>query len=86
LLGLHSWRTATDGIVGFEAYAEIPAHYLYCTLDQALELEVQKGFFAQAEARSGRAFRTEELESSHSPFLSMPERTAGFVRCAGEEA
>jgi pimeloyl-ACP methyl ester carboxylesterase len=86
LLRLHSWKTATDGFVEYEAYAEIPAHYLYCTLDQALELEAQKGMVAQAEARSGRAFRTEEVESSHSPFLSMPGRTAEFVRrSAGEE-
>jgi pimeloyl-ACP methyl ester carboxylesterase len=86
LLGLHSWKTATDGVVEFEAYAEIPAHYLYCTLDQALELEAQRGMVEQAEARSGRVFRTEEVESSHSPFLSMPGRTAEFVRrSAGED-
>jgi pimeloyl-ACP methyl ester carboxylesterase len=86
LLGLHSWKTATHGVVEFEAYAEIPAHYLYCTKDQALELHVQKIMVAQAEAKSGRAFRTEELESSHSPFLSMPGKTADFIRrSAGEE-
>jgi pimeloyl-ACP methyl ester carboxylesterase len=86
LLGLHSWKTATDGIVEFEAHAEIPAHYLYCTRDQALELAAQKMMVQQAEARSGRAFRTEELESSHSPFLSMPGKTGEFIRrSAGEE-
>lgn len=86
LLGLHSWKTASDGVVEFEACAEISAHYLYCTLDRALELEVQRGIVTQAEARSGRVFRTEELDSSHSPFLSMPGRTADFVRrSAGEE-
>lgn len=86
LLGPQSWKTATDGVVEFEAYAEVPAHYLYCALDQAIELKVQRHMVAQAEDRSGKAFRTEEVESSHSPFLSMPGRTAEFVRrSAGEE-
>jgi pimeloyl-ACP methyl ester carboxylesterase len=86
LLGLHSWKTATDGVVEFEAHAEIPPHYLYCTQDHALELAAQRMMVEQAEARTGRAFRTEELESSHSPFLSMPEKTADFIRrSAGEE-
>jgi len=85
LLGLHSWKTATDGVVQFEAYAEIPAHYLYCTLDQAIDVGAQRAMVEQAEERSGKAFRTEELESSHSPFLSMPGETAGFIRrSAGE--
>lgn len=86
LLGVQSWKTATDGILEFEAYAETPAHYLYCTKDQALEVEVQKIMVANAEERTGAVFRTEEVESSHSPFLSMPGKTAEFIRrSAGEE-
>lgn len=81
-----SWAAVRDGVVGFEAYMEIPAHYLYCTKDQAINVEVQKIMVAQAETKSGKAFRTEELDSSHSPFLSMPEKTAEFLgRCAGEK-
>lgn len=86
LLRPHSWISVTDGIVKFEPYTEIPAHYLFCSKDQAIPLQGQKGMVAQAEAKSGKAFRTEELDVSHSPFLSMPDKTAEFLRrSAGED-
>lgn len=79
------WAATRDGIVQFEACTEIPVHYLLCSKDQALSVEIQSTLVLQAEKRSRKAFRTEELDSSHSPFLSMPEKTAGFVRrSAGE--
>jgi pimeloyl-ACP methyl ester carboxylesterase len=85
LLRPQSWVAVTDGVVSYEPYAEIPAHYLFCSRDQALSIEGQKGMVAQAEAKSGKAFRTEELDCSHSPFLSLPEETAEFLRrSAGE--
>lgn len=80
MLRPQSWAAVTDGIVQFEACTEIPAHYLFCSEDQALTIEIQRNMVATAETRSGKTFRTEELESSHSPFLSMPKRTAEFLR------
>jgi pimeloyl-ACP methyl ester carboxylesterase len=86
LLRPQSWIAVTDGVVNFEPYAEIPAYYLFCSKDQAIPVEGQKGMVAQAEAKSGKAFRTEELDCSHSPFLSLPEETAAFLRrSAGEK-
>jgi hypothetical protein len=35
---------------------------------------------------SGTQIRVEEVESGHSPFYSMPERTAEFVRRAAGES
>jgi pimeloyl-ACP methyl ester carboxylesterase len=86
LLRPQSWVAVTDGVVRFEPYTEIPAHYLFCSKDRAIPVEGQKGMVAQAEAKCGKAFRTEELDCSHSPFLSLPEETAEFLRrSAGEE-
>jgi pimeloyl-ACP methyl ester carboxylesterase len=86
LLRPQSWIAVTNAVGTAEAYMEIPAHYLFCTKDQAIPIEGQKVMVAQAEARSGRKFRTEELDCSHSPFLSVQERTAGFVRRSAGEA
>lgn len=85
LLRPQAWIAITNGVIQSEAYTEIPAHYLFCSKDQAIPIEDQKGMVTQAEARSGKKFRTEELDCSHSPFLSVPEKTAEFVRrSAGE--
>jgi pimeloyl-ACP methyl ester carboxylesterase len=86
LLRPQSWVAVTSGVVTSEACMEIPAHYLLCSEDRAIAIEVQKGMVAGAEGRSGKSFRTEELECSHSPFLSEPEKTAGFLRRSAGEA
>jgi len=86
LLRPQSWVAVTSGVVTSEAYAEIPAHYLFCSKDQAMPIEAQKAMVAQAETSSGKRFRTEELECSHSPFLSVPEETVGFLRRSAGEA
>lgn len=85
LLRPQSWIAVTNCIGKAEAYMEIPVHYLFCTKDQAIPFEGQKTMVAQAEARSGKKFRTEELDCAHSPFLSMLKDTVEFVRrSAGE--
>lgn len=86
LLRPQSWIAITGCVGKAEAYMEIPAHYLFCTKDQAFPVEGQRAMVAQAEARSGKAFRTEEFDCSHSPFLKMPEKTAEFVRRSAGEA
>lgn len=66
------------------AFMYIPTSYLFCTEDQALVYEAQKAIVGGCEA-AGAKIRTEEFESSHSPFLSLPERAADFIRrSAGE--
>lgn len=86
LLRPQSWVAVTNCIGKAEAYIEIPAHYLFCTKDQAIPIEGQRAMVTQAEARSGRKFRTEELDCAHSPFLSMTEKTVQFVRRSAGEA
>lgn len=68
----------------FAAYEVIPTHYLLCTQDYALLYEGQK-LIVQRMKDAGANVREETIVSSHSPFLSMPERTADFLRrTAGE--
>ena len=86
LLRPQSWIAVTSGVVKAEAYRENPAHYLFCSKDQAIPIEGQKAMVTQAEVKSGKKFRTKELDCAHSPFLSVPERTAEFVRRSAGEA
>lgn len=70
-------RTA---IVSRAAWRTIPSHFVVCTLDRACTPEVQRRMAARAASSS-------ELESSHSPMLSMPEAVANtIVKVATEHA
>ncbi|KAJ9501938.1 hypothetical protein H2202_002900 [Exophiala xenobiotica] len=70
---------------------EIPTSYLICEKDGAIPALFQRKMIADADealkARgSTRTIRQEVVDSSHSPFLSMPNRTADFIRrSAGEK-
>jgi pimeloyl-ACP methyl ester carboxylesterase len=57
------------------AWSSVPSTYVVCTQDQAIHPDVQR-FFAK------RCTTTIELESSHSPMLSMPDRAAQVIRTA----
>ncbi|KAK4888852.1 hypothetical protein LTR27_012313 [Elasticomyces elasticus] len=62
----------------YAAFVDIPSWYLFCEKDQILPPPAQRGIVQAAEAE-GAKFKTASLESSHSPFLSMPEETADFI-------
>jgi pimeloyl-ACP methyl ester carboxylesterase len=69
----------------FSAYEKFPVHYLVCTDDRSLPVDMQRKMM-QDIRDAGYEVSVEEVWSSHSPFLSMPERTAEFIRrSAGEE-
>ena len=57
------------------AWKDKPSTYVLCTQDQAIHPDRQR-FFA------GRCGGTIELEASHSPMLSMPDRVAEILRGA----
>jgi pimeloyl-ACP methyl ester carboxylesterase len=57
------------------AWADRPSTFVLCTRDEAIRPEVQR-FFAR------RCTTTVELEASHSPMLSMPDRVAEILRAA----
>lgn len=62
-----------------------PRTYVFCKDDRAVSVEIQRTFFEHMteEERSGWDF--EEVDASHSPFLSKPEETAQLIlRAVGE--
>lgn len=67
----HSLKSFGDPITtaGWES---IPSTYIACTQDQAIP------YFAQ-QAMSARAGTVHTLESSHSPFLSQPQKLAELI-------
>lgn len=68
----------------YSAHKDIPFHFLVCTEDQVLPVATQREFIKRLQDDGGNV-RVEEIKSSHSPFLSMPDRTSDFIRrSAGE--
>jgi pimeloyl-ACP methyl ester carboxylesterase len=57
------------------AWKAVPTTYVVCTRDQALHPDVQRFLAA-------RCAEVVELEASHSPMLSMPQRIAEIARGA----
>ncbi|KAK3359071.1 Alpha/beta hydrolase fold-1 [Lasiosphaeria hispida] len=84
-LGKQSLRALSGG--GEHAYAgwkDVPCWYLAATEDQALPVEAQR-FFVKMAKDAGGDVTLREIGSGHSPMLSRPEETAGFVREAVED-
>lgn len=69
----------------FAAFEVVPTHYLLCSDDKIFPYEGQK-MVVQRIRDAGFKVREETVHTSHSPFLSQPERTADFLRrTAGED-
>lgn len=79
LLRPSSWH-AIRGESADAAYMDVPSGYLYCTNDNAFPYEMQKRLIGGAVEAGAQFVLTDTMDSSHSPFLSMPERAADFVR------
>ena len=62
-----------------EAWRIIPIAYLYCTMDNALPFAAQK-MMVETMRDSGAQIETETFESSHSPFLSMPDKVVTWIQ------
>jgi pimeloyl-ACP methyl ester carboxylesterase len=54
-------------------FASLPRHYIECAQDRAIPLELQRRMHAATPCR------VHTLDSSHSPFYSMPERLAALL-------
>jgi len=63
-----------------DAWGSVPRTYVVCTLDNAIRPTLQRRFIREADAAfPANPTTVIELEASHSPFLSMPERVAGII-------
>jgi pimeloyl-ACP methyl ester carboxylesterase len=76
---------------GYAAWKDIPTWYLICKQDKALNPDTQRAFVKEAReyldqvggAGTGeKKLMSEEIDSSHSPFLSRPEETTAFIEKA----
>lgn len=55
----------------YEGWRHVPTTYIYCTLDAAIPIHIQK--MMVEETAKGVNINTEELNAGHSPFINMPE-------------
>lgn len=63
-----------------EGWGSIPRSYIRCSADLAIRPALQSRFIAEADAAfPATATRVVDLDSSHSPFLSMPDRVATAI-------
>ncbi|KAL2820471.1 alpha/beta-hydrolase [Aspergillus cavernicola] len=70
-------------VVGYAAWKYVPSTYLYCLRDAAIPIEVQR--MMVEEVAKGVAIRTETVDSSHSPFYSVPGEVVRAIRRAAGE-
>jgi pimeloyl-ACP methyl ester carboxylesterase len=63
-----------------DGWGSVPRTYVVCTRDRALQPPMQHRFIELADAAfPGNPTAVHALESSHSPFLSMPGELAGII-------
>jgi hypothetical protein len=58
-----------------ERFGRVPRVYVECTDDHALSIEMQRDMIAKSPPVNVRT-----LNSSHSPFLSMPDKLAEALK------
>lgn len=69
-----------DGRGTVARWGRVPRTFVRCTLDQALPVELQDRMIREADQFTPRnRFTVQTLESSHSPFASMPDRLAALL-------
>lgn len=81
MLKPHSYRTMFSKMT-YPGWKYVPCTYLFCEKDMAIPLEAQKGMVES----SGVTWRTETVDASHSPFLSVPDKVALSIRRAAGES
>jgi len=63
-----------------DGWGSVPRTYVVCTRDRALQPAMQRTFVELADAAfPGNPTTVHTLESSHSPFLSMPDELADII-------
>jgi hypothetical protein len=75
-LAQHTSRAVFSGETTYEPWHDIPCAYIVCEEDRALPPRFQELFAS----KMGGPENIYRLPSSHSPFLSMPNRLAGILQ------
>ena len=78
-LGQHSAKSLLEGgELAYAGWKDVPVWFLATVTDQAFPIEAQRGMVAGIQ-ETGKDVTLREVEASHSPMLSKPEETAGFI-------
>jgi pimeloyl-ACP methyl ester carboxylesterase len=81
----HSWKTF-QSVITYAAWKHMPTTFVICENDQSFVPEAQRMLIKRATDIEPTAFDVvERLQSSHSPFLSMPSEVVRIVRRAAGE-
>jgi hypothetical protein len=70
-----------NSIATYSAFKHVESTYVYCEKDQAFPVEFQRYVVKML---GERHFKTVSLPSSHSPFLSMPEKVGEIVEAVSK--
>ncbi|KAE8384289.1 hypothetical protein ETB97_009827 [Aspergillus alliaceus] len=75
----HSSLGAYTEVVGYEPWRAMRCAYILCEEDRAMPVAVQEMLVGMMRAGAVFPVLTGRLPASHSPFYSMPGRTAGVI-------
>ena len=84
MLKPHSYKTLASKMT-YAGWKHVPCTYLLCEKDAAIPIHAQKGMVEQAQ-QAGANMKTETVDASHSPFLSVPGKVASSIRRAAGES
>lgn len=73
----HSYRVFHTPLT-YEGWRHVPTTYIYCTLDAAIPIHIQK--MMVEETAKGVDIQTDEINAGHSPFINMPEAVASSIQ------
>ena len=74
-------RSVTEDTISYVPWDDMPCTYIMCELDQALPAQVAQWLLVSG----GVKCEIVSIQSGHSPYLSMPDRTAAIIRRAAGE-
>jgi pimeloyl-ACP methyl ester carboxylesterase len=77
ILKPHSYQVFHTPLT-YEGWRHVPTTYIYCTLDAAIPIHIQK--MMVEETAKGVDIHTDEINAAHSPFINVPEAVAASIQ------
>ena len=76
--------TVFSSPVTYEPWLDIPCAFMICTLDNAIPVGLQRGMVGFLKGASPYPVTVAEIEASHSPFISVPQKVVEAVDIAAK--
>ncbi|KAF4951169.1 hypothetical protein FGADI_7659 [Fusarium gaditjirri] len=77
ILEPHSYQVFHTPLTN-EGWRQVPTTYIYCSLDSAIPIHVQK--IMVEKTANGVGINTEEINAGHSPFINVPNAVASCIQ------